>query len=172
MLAFDVSDVSHFFIIASHDASLPLATELRTTVAQLATAVNSEQRTNTRVHFIKLRELTESIAALEQKVVGLESQVLQLAIKTAEAEVAQRVAEGYASRERVIQNLAHVARLTTLYSCARRAGLSAVALTEEALEYERVLDAEAGNNGKLLIEALFDPVFRETVRARADAEQL
>ena len=120
----------------------------------------------------RLRELIESVAVLEETVVELKKEKLELARRAGEAHVAQLAAEGHASRERVLQNLAHVARLSTLYSCARHAGLTTGYLNHEAVVYEGVLDAECENNNRSLAEAIWDPAFRASIRARVDAEQL
>ena len=163
---------THTFTIASPGASHSLATELSATVDQLATAISSGQRFNPRIQLTRLRELIESVANLEETVEELEKSKLELACRAGEAHVAQLAAEGHASRERVLQNLANAARLSTLYSCARRAGLTTGVLNHEAIEYEGVLDAEATNNGRSLVDAIWDPAFRASIRARVDAEQL
>ena len=173
LLALDVSDApTHYITIASPRASLSLAAELTTSVDHLATAVNSDNRTNPRVHLIRLRELIASVAKLEETVEQLETRVTTLVCRTAEAQTAQAVAEDSASRERVLHLLAHVSRLSTLYSCARHAGLNTLSLNAEAIAYEDVLHAEAANNHSSLVESIYNPAFRAAVRARVDAENL
>ena len=127
---------------------------------------------NTRVHFTKLRELVTSAAALEQRLESAEQRTQHLAFKAGEEYAARVAAEEHAARGRALQNIAHVERLSTLYSCARHAGLTTGYLNHEAVVYEAVLDAECENNGRSLAEAIWDPVFRAAVRARVDAEQL